>query len=196
MQNQVHPYGVRNINSYSDRKMQTLRQEPETINFIRPSDWMMFAAPKGIDFRSLKDSSGSPIIDTIDKLKTLDEFRTNELMETINKQYDGVSLVASNKLTVNSVVLLKHTNTEAKREPLRLARVSKIHDSRDGSQRVVVITYHNVHQNKKGEWIGNPVSVERQVADTILVDSALNEAMLSRSTKMQTKNRKIASKLR
>ena len=125
------------------------------IDFIRPIDLMMFAAPRGIDFRSLRDSSGSQIKDTIDKLKLLKEFRNDELMKTINKQYDGVSLVASNRLKVNSVVLLRHINTETKREPLRLARVSEKHTSRDGSQRVVVVTYHNIHQNRRGEWVGN-----------------------------------------
>ena len=33
--------------------------------------------------------------------------------------------------------------------------------------------------NKKGEWIGTPVTVERSVNDLILVDDALNESMLN-----------------
>ena len=33
--------------------------------------------------------------------------------------------------------------------------------------------------NKKGDWIGTPVTVERSVNDLILVDDALNESMLN-----------------
>ena len=33
------------------------------------------------------------------------------------------------------------------------ARIEKIIESRDDAQRVVVVTYHNVGMNKKGEWI-------------------------------------------
>ena len=163
--------------------MEKLRQESELINFIRPADWMTFAAPKGINFRSLRDSSGAPIRDSIDKLETLHEFRTHELLATINEQYSGVSLEASNKLKVNSVVLLKHIDTVAKREPLRLARVNEIHPSRDGSQRIIAVTYTNVHQYKKGQWIGNQVKVKRQVSDVILVDNALDEVILGPDTK-------------
>ena len=47
------PYGVRNINSYSDTKIQNLRQGQELITFIRPADWMMFQALKGINLRSV-----------------------------------------------------------------------------------------------------------------------------------------------
>ena len=99
-----------------------------------------------------------------------------------------MSLVASNRLRVNSVVLLRHIDTVAKREPLRLARISEIHTSRDGSQRVVAVTYHNVHQNKQGEWVGNKVSVKRQVSDTILMDDDLDEVMLGPDTKRHTDN--------
>ena len=69
-------------------------------------------------------------------------------------------------------------NKEQKREPLRLARVDKIHDSRDGSQRIVGVTYQNVRKNKDGNWIGTATRVERCVKDIILVDSALNDATL------------------
>ena len=84
------PYGVRNINSYSSEKMENLRQESELINFIRPADWMMFQAPLGINFRSLRDSSGTPIRDSIDKLETLHTFRNQEMLATITEQYRGV----------------------------------------------------------------------------------------------------------
>ena len=122
---------------------------------------MMFQAPKGINFRSVQNNLGEAVKDTIDKLDVLDEFRTNEMMNVINKQYDNVCLEASNKLRINSVVLLKNIANEAKREPLRLARIEEIKESRDGTQRVVVVTYQNVSLNKKGEWVGNPVTVER-----------------------------------
>ena len=69
-------------------------------------------------------------------------------------------------------------NKEQKREPLRLARVNKILDSRDGSQRIVGVTYQNVRRNKDGQWIGIATKVERCVKDVICVDEALNDATL------------------
>ena len=86
---------------------------------------------------------------------------------------------------MNSVVLLKNISNEAKREPLRLARIEEIKKSRDGTQRVVVVTHQNVSLNKKGEWVGNPITVERCVSDVILVDNALSESMLSPKLKAQ-----------
>ena len=97
------PYGVKNINTYSDSKIQELRQGSELITFISPADWMMFQTPKGIDFRSIQNTLGTAVRNTVDKLEVLDEFRTNEMMNVINKQYE-----ASNKLKINSVVLLKN----------------------------------------------------------------------------------------
>ena len=184
------PYGIRNINSYSDTKIQNLTQGTELISFIRPADWMMFTAPKGIDFRCVQNNLGITVKDTMDKLNVLDEFRTNELMNVINKQYDNVCLEASNKLRVNSVVLLKYISYEAKREPFRLARVDEIKKSRDDTQRVVVVTYQNVNINKRGEWVGYPVTVERCVSDAILVDDALNESMFNPSSKIQENEEK------
>ena len=67
---------------------------------------------------------------------------------------------------------------KTKREPLKIARVEEIKESRDDTQRVVVVTYHNVGMNKKGNWIGTPVTVERSVNDLVLVDDALDESML------------------
>ena len=55
-----------------------------------------------------------------------------------------------------------------------MARVDKIKESWDGSQRVVVVTYTNIGINKKGNWIGTPVSV-----DLVLVDAALDDSTLS-----------------
>ena len=83
------------------------------------------------------------------------------------------------------MVLLKNIANEAKREPLKLARIEEIKESRDGTQRVVVVTYQNVNLNKKGEWIGNPVTVERCVSDVILVHNALNKSMLNPKLKIQ-----------
>ena len=56
-----------------------------------------------------------------------------------------------------------------------MARVEDIKETRDGSQRVVVVTYNKVGMNKKGKWIGTPVTVERCVKDLILVDEALED---------------------
>ena len=172
------PYGVRNINSYSEKKIQELRGRPELISFIRPADWLLFSAPKGIDFTTIQNTLRPPIKSAIDKIVALQDFRNEELMEELNKQYKNVNLQASNKLKENSIVLLRHMNKEQKREPLRLARVDKIHDSRDGSQRIVGVTYQNVRKNKDGNWIGTATRVERCVKDIILVDSALNDATL------------------
>ena len=66
-----------------------------------------------------------------------------------------------------------------KREPLKIARIDEIKESRDNVQRVVTLTYHNISRNKNGKWIGTPIIVERSVKDLILVDDALNESMLS-----------------
>ena len=41
------------------------------------------------------------------------------------------------------------------------------------------MTYHNIGTNKKGDWIGTPVKVERCIKDVILVDIALNDSTLS-----------------
>ena len=101
------------------------------------------------------------------------------MMKVINKQYDNVCLESSNKLKVNSVVLIRNITNEAKGEPLKLARIEEIKKSRDDAQRVVVVTYHNISINKKGEWIGTPVTVERCVNDLVLVDDALDESMLN-----------------
>ena len=64
---------------------------------------MMFQAPKGIDFRSIQNTLGTAVRNTVDKLEVLDEFRTNEMMNVKNKQYYNVCLEASNKLKINSV---------------------------------------------------------------------------------------------
>ena len=68
---------------------------------------------------------------------------------------------------------------QTKRQPLKIARIEKIHESRDNAQRVVTLTYHNVSKNKDGKWIGTPVRVDRSVNDLIIVDDALSESMLN-----------------
>ena len=173
------PYGVKNINTYSERKIQELRDGSELITFISPADWMMFQTPKGIDFKSIQSTRGTAIKSTIEKLETLEEFRTDEMMKVLNKQYDNVCLESSNRIRLNSVVLVRNIANETKREPLKIARIEEIKESRDNAQRVVILTYHNVSKNKKGNWIGTPVTVERSVNDLILVDDALNESMLN-----------------
>ena len=70
-------------------------------------------------------------------------------------------------------MLVRNIANESKREPLKLARIVEIHGSRDETQRIVTLNYHNVKQNKDGEWVGNPVIVDRSINDIIPVDDAL-----------------------
>ena len=79
----------------------------------------------------------------------------------------------------NSIVLVRNIGNEPKREPLKIARIEKIHASRDDAQRVVTLTYNNVRINKDGEWIGTPIRVERSINDLVIVDNALNDSMLN-----------------
>ena len=76
----------------------------------------------------------------------MEEFRKEELMKVLNKQYSNVCLENPKRVKLNSVVLVRNIANEPKREPLKLARIEKIHDSRDNTQRVVTLTYHNVKQ--------------------------------------------------
>ena len=111
----------------------------------------------------------------------MEEFRKEEFMKVLNKIYSNLCLENPKLVKVNSVVLVRNIANEPKREPLKLARIEKIHDSRDNTQRVVTLTYHNVKQNKDGDWIGTPVRVDRSINDLVLVDDALNESMLNPS---------------
>ena len=90
-----------------------------------------------------------------------------------------MQLNTSKKVKLNSVVLIRNIANETKREPLKLARIVKIHDSRDETQRVVTLTYNNVRKNKDGKWIGTRMTVDRSVNDIIPVDTALNDSMLN-----------------
>ena len=60
------PFGIRNINTYSDEKIQNLRQSTELITFICPADWTMFQVPNGLDFTSLKNNRGEVIMSTLE----------------------------------------------------------------------------------------------------------------------------------
>ena len=139
----------------------------------------MFSCPKGIDFRSLKTLQGDGIKDAMDKLELLAEVRTTEIMKINNNQFANVSLESSSKIKINTVVLLKNIANEGKNETMKMARVEEIKECGDGSQRVVVVTYNNVGMNKKGEWVGTPVTVERCIKDLVLVDEALDDSTLS-----------------
>ena len=108
----------------------------------------------------------------------------------MNKQYANVGLQSPTRVKENSIVLVRNIGNEPKREPLKLARIEKIHESRDNAQRVVTLTYNNVRMNKDGEWIGTPVQVERCVNDLILVDNALNDSMLNPRLLKDTGNNK------
>ena len=74
---------------------------------------------------------------TIEKLEVMKEFRKGEFLDLLNKQYPNVSLGNPKKVKLNSVVLVRNIANESKREQLKLARIVKIHDSRDETQRVV-----------------------------------------------------------
>ena len=76
-------------------------------------------------------------------------------------------------------MLLRNIANEAKREPMKLARVIKINDSKDNAQRILTLEYNNIKKNKDGKWIGIPKIVERSINDVIPVDKAINESMLN-----------------
>ena len=117
--------------------------------FIRPADWMLFQAPNGLDFRSIEKTRGRSIRSTMDKLDALEEFRKEEFLELLNKQYANVHLQEPKEVKENSIVLIRNIGNEPKREPLKFARVEKIHDSRDDAQRVGTLTYNNVKINQR-----------------------------------------------
>merc|ERR1711872_60082 len=173
------PYGVKNIHTYSEEKIENLRQSDELIMFIRPADWMQFQTPNGLYFRSINNTRGKAISATMDKLDAMKEFREDEIFELLNQQYANMELQEPKEVRENSIVLIRNIGNEPKREPLKFARVERIHKSRDNAQRVVTLTYNNIRMNKNGDWIGTPVTVDRSVNDLVLVDNALNDSMLS-----------------
>ena len=127
------PYGIKNIHTYSEEKIENLRQGDELIMFISPADWMLFQAPNGLDFRSIENTRGKAIRSTMDKLDAMEEFRKEEIFELLNKQYANVQLQEPKEVRENSIVLVRNIGNEPKREPLRLARIEKIHASRDSA---------------------------------------------------------------
>ena len=175
------PFGIRNINTYSEEKIQTLRDSSELIMFICPADWTMFQVPNGLEFTSLKNNRGEAVKSTIEKLEIMREFREKELLSILNKQYSGMHLKEPRKVEKNSVVLLRNIANESKREPMRFARVLKINESKDNAQRILTLTYNNIKKRKDGNWTGIPTIVERSINDVIPIDNAVNESMLSPS---------------
>merc|ERR1712163_95028 len=155
------PFGIRNINTYSEEKIEKIRNSSELVMFICPADWTMFQVPGGIEFSSLKNNRGAAIKSTIEKLEIMKEFRESELLSILNKQYSGRNFKEPRKVEENSVVLLRNIANEAKREPMKLARVMNINDSKDNAQRILTLEYNNIKKNKEGKWIGMPKIVER-----------------------------------
>ena len=49
---------------------------------------------------------------------------------------------------MNSVVLLRNRANESKREPMKLARVVQINESKDNAQRILTLEYNNIKKNK------------------------------------------------
>ena len=173
------PFGIRNINTYSEEKIEKIRDSSELVMFICPADWTMFQVPSGIEFTSLKNNRGEAVKSTIEKLEIMKEFRENELLSILNKQYSGMHLKEPRKLETNSVVLLRNIANESKREPMRFARVLQINESKDNAQRILTLEYNNIKKKKDGNWIGIPKIVERSINDVIPIDKAVNESMLN-----------------
>merc|ERR1711872_27543 len=175
------PYGIRNINTYSEGKIEEVRNSSELVMFICPADWMMFQVPGGMEFFSLKNNRGEAIKSIIEKLEIMKEFRENELLNILNKQYSGMNFKEPEKVEPNSVVLLRNIANESKREPMKFARVLQINESKDNAQRILTLEYNNIRKNKEGIWIGTPVIVERSINDVIPIDRAMNESVMNLS---------------
>merc|ERR1712198_608415 len=99
----------------------------------------------------------------------------------LNKQYSGMNFKEPEKVEINSVVLLRNIANESKREPMKLARVLQINESKDNAQRILTLEYNNIKKNKEGIWIGTPVIVERSINDVIPIDKAMNESVMNLS---------------
>merc|ERR1712198_808908 len=168
------PYGIRNINTYSEGRIEEIRNSAELLMFICPADWMMFQVPGGIEFSSLKNSRGEAIKSIIEKFEIMKEFRENEFLTILNKQYSGTNFKEPEKVEPNSVVLLRNIANESKREPMKFARVLKINESKDNAQRILTLTYNIIKKRKDGNWTGIPTTVERSINDVIPIDNAVN----------------------
>ena len=86
------PFGIKNIHTYSEERIQNLRQGTELITFVCPADWTMFQVPNGLDFTSLENNRGEAIMSTIENLEVMKEFRKGEFLELLNRQYSNVNL--------------------------------------------------------------------------------------------------------
>merc|ERR1712198_491708 len=175
------PFGIRNINTYSEKKIEEIRNSSELVMFICPADWTMFQVSGGIEFSSLKNNRGEAVKSTIEKLEIMKEFRENELLSILNKQYSGKNFKEPRKVEENSVVLLRNIANESKREPMKFARVLQINESKDNAQRILTLEYNNIKKKKDGSWIGIPKIVERSINDVIPIDNAVNDSMLNPS---------------
>merc|ERR1711923_316845 len=140
---------------------------------------MMFQVPGGIEFSSLKNNRGEAIRSIIEKLEIMKEFRENELLNMLNKQYSGVNSKDPERVEINSVVLLRNIANESKREPMKLARILRITESKDNAQRILMLEYNNIKKNKEGNWIGTPMTVERSINDVIPIGKAIDESLLN-----------------
>ena len=107
------------------------------------------------------------------------EFRENELLTMLNKQYSGVNFKDPERVEINSVVLLRNIANESKREPMKLARILRITESKDNAQRILMLEYNNIKKNKEGNWIGTPMMVERSINDVIPIGKAIDESLLN-----------------
>ena len=185
------PYGIRNINTYSEGKIEELRNSSELVMFICPADWMMFQVPGGMEFSSLRNNRGEAIRSIIEKLEIMREFRENELLNMLNKQYSGMNFKDPQRIEINSVVLLRNIANESKREPMKLARVLQINESKDNAQRILMLEYNNIKKNKEGNWVGTPITVERSINDIIPIGKAINESLVnldSRDIEVETED--------
>ena len=107
------------------------------------------------------------------------EFRENELLNMLNKQYSGMNFKDPQRVEINSVVLLRNIANESKREPMKLARILRITESKDNAQRILMLEYNNIKKNKEGNWVGTPITVERSINDVIPIGKAINESLIN-----------------
>merc|ERR1712035_254286 len=83
------------------------------------------------------------------------------------------------RVEINSVVLLRNIANESKREPMKLARILRITESKDNAQRILMLEYNNIKKNKEGNWVGTPMTVERSINDVIPIGKAIDESLLN-----------------
>ena len=91
----------------------------------------------------------------------------------------GMNFKNPERVEINSVVLLRNIANESKREPMKLARILRITESKDNAQRILMLEYNNIKKNKEGNWIGTPMMVERSINDVIPIGKAIDESLLN-----------------